>query len=311
PTYRRQVMAELYLVEFKGSRKEFYYNKFHHALSLDDHVIVEAERGEDIGVLVQRIDKEVDFSGSDHPGSILRPASREDIARAADLRQKESAYKKEIVATIGRHSLPMKVVDVECQFDWNKLTVFFTADHRVDFRELVKDLASQYKTRIELRQIGVRDEARRIGGFGICGQRQCCNAFMRDYAPITTQHAREQNLPLNPAKISGNCGRLLCCLRFECGIYTLVKQMFPPVGTAVKTRQGEGEIERIDIFNEEAVVRDSENRSFRVAAAEIIGTEAEETARPAPPVRAEFDDGTPDDEETREALRKLEDADKD
>ena len=162
-------MAELYLVEFKGSRKEYFYNAFYHSLNLLEYVIVEAERGENIGILKQKIDGKVDLSSSDRPRSILRSASKEDVIRVQELREKEKDYKYEVMDLIRQHGLPMKVIDIECQFDWNKLTVYFTADHRVDFRELVKDLAARYKTRIELRQIGVRDEARRIGGYGICG----------------------------------------------------------------------------------------------------------------------------------------------
>ncbi len=300
-------MAELYMVEFKGSRREYFYNKFHHSLTLWEPVIVEAERGEDIGVLIHKIEKEMDFSGTDRPGSILRPASREDIATVRELRDKERGYKLEVVEMIVRHGLPMKVVDLECQFDWNKLTVFFTADHRVDFRELVKDLAARYKTRIELRQIGVRDEARRLGGYGLCGRRQCCNTFIREFAPITTQHARDQDLPLNPAKISGNCGRLLCCLRYEAELYCEARQMFPGIGTWIRTRSGEGRIEHIDVFKEEAVVRDEERRCFRAAARDIIDTGTEGVEKTTTLAAEEYDGDRISDDETSEALRKLDD----
>ena len=201
----------LYLVEFKGSRKEYFYNRYYHALNIDDYVIIQAERGEDIGALTNKIEIEIDFSHTSKPRSILRPASREDVLQLQQIREDEQKYQHEVLDLIRRHGLPMRVVDVECQFDGTKMTVFFTADHRVGFRGLVKDLAARYKTRIELRQIGVRDEAKRIGGFGICGRQQCCSSFLTEFAPISTQQARIQNLPLNPAKISGNCGRLLCC----------------------------------------------------------------------------------------------------
>lgn len=267
-------MAELYLVEFKGSRKEYFFNAFYHNIGPNDFVITQAERGEDIGIVLKKIDVEIDFSDSDRPRSILRPASRDDLERRQQNKEKDLEYKDEVVAMIRRHGLIMKVVDVETQHDGNKMTIFFTADHRVDFRELVKELASRYKTRIELRQIGVRDEARRIGGYGVCGRRQCCNSFIRDFSPISTQHAREQDLPMNPAKISGNCGRLLCCLRYEAGLYTQVKSRFPSVGTAVKTTGGDGVIVRIDIFQEEAIVRNEENLFFRITPKDIISTES-------------------------------------
>jgi len=260
-------MAELYLVEFKGSRREFFFNSYYHSLKTDDLVIVQAERGEDAGFLRNKVDSDVDFGEQGRPRSILRRASDDDITAVNELRRKEREYKSEVVKMVARHGLSMKIVDVECQYDGNKMTIFFTADHRVDFRELVKELASCYRTRIELRQIGVRDEARRIGGYGICGLRQCCNTFIRDFAPISTQHARDQDLPLNPAKISGNCGRLLCCLRYENEFYMQSKRRFPPVGTEVTTKGGEtGTIERIDIFREEAVIRDEEGHRFTAPA---------------------------------------------
>ncbi len=302
-------MAELYLVEFKGSRKEYFFNAFYHSLNLLEYVIVEAERGENIGILKQKIDGKVDLSSSDRPRSILRSASKEDIIRVQELREKEKDYKNEVIDLIQQHGLPMKVIDIECQFDWNKLTVYFTADHRVDFRELVKDLAARYKTRIELRQIGVRDEARRIGGYGICGLPQCCNSFLSDFAPISTQHAREQDLPLNPAKISGNCGRLLCCLRYEANLYAACQKKFPPVGSWTRTKTGEGKLERIDIFQEEAIIRDEENNTFRSPVEDILTTSAKEpqgTLAPAA-TTGTLDNGSLDDEETKEALKKLDD----
>lgn len=263
-------MAELYLVEFKGSRKEYFYNTYYHSLDLSELVIIQAERGEDIGTLSKKVDVEMSFQENQKPRSILRPASDSDINRFGSHQEKELENKAEIIEMIKRHNLKMKIVDIEWQFDGNKMTVFFTADHRVDFRELVKELASQYKTRIELRQIGVRDEARRIGGIGICGLQQCCNTFIADFQPISTQQARDQDLPLNPSKISGNCGRLLCCLKYETETYYSVKSKFPLPGTKVKTKNGDGVITRIDIFNEEAVIRDGEGVFIRSSAEDII-----------------------------------------
>ncbi len=268
-------MAELYLVEFKGSRREFFFNSYYHSLKPNDLVIVQAERGEDAGVLHNKVGAEVDYADQGRPRSILRRASEDDVEAMKELRQKEAGFKSEIAETVSKHGLAMKIIDVECQFDGNKMTIFFTADHRVDFRDLVKELAGCYRTRIELRQIGVRDEARRIGGFGICGLRQCCNTFIRDFAPVSTQHAREQDLPLNPAKISGNCGRLLCCLRYEAAFYSECKRKFPPVGTFVKTKSGdEGTIERIDVFRQEAIIRGEENIRFNCPADGLVGPEA-------------------------------------
>lgn len=298
-------MPELYLVEFKGSRKEFFFNSYYHALDNLDYVIVQVERGEDLGFINKKIEGEMDFAEGQRPYSILRPANSEDAARWEFLRDQEDGYKFEVIEMIAKHGLPMKVVDVECQFDGNKMTVYFTADHRVDFRELVKDLAARYRTRIELRQIGVRDEARRIGGYGICGRRQCCNTFIRNFEPISTQHAREQDLPLNPSKISGNCGRLLCCLRYEADMYSRVKAEFPAPGTRVETKNGKGIVERIDVFNEEALVRDPERILFRASLADILERDdrsAADTASPHP--AQELDTKESDAEE----LKKLDDA---
>jgi cell fate regulator YaaT (PSP1 superfamily) len=301
-------MAELFLVEFKGHRKEYFYNTYYHSLDIPGYVIIEAERGEDIGMLKKKIDIEMDFSRTDKPRSILRPVSREDLLELEQIRTKERTYKYEVTDFITKHRLPMRVVDAECQFDGSKMTVYFTADHRVDFRELVRDLAARYKTRIELRQIGVRDEAKRIGGFGVCGRQQCCSSFLTEFAPISTQQARDQDLPMNPAKISGNCGRLLCCLRYEAEVYAKCKKKFPPPGTWVKTRQGEGTIERIDVFNEQAVVRQSESVVFRSSVEDILGTV--ETLRLEPvavsDMAAELENGSFD-EENKKALKQLDD----
>ncbi|MCP4684864.1 MAG: stage 0 sporulation protein [bacterium] len=223
-----------------------------------------------MGLLTKKIEAELDFSGTGRPRSILRPAGPEDLDRYGRLKENEDQYKKEARVLIRKHGLVMKIVDVECQFDGGKITFYFTADHRVDFRALVRDLASRYRTRIELRQIGVRDEARRIDGYGICGLRQCCNDHIREFAPISTQHAREQQLSLNPAKISGNCGRLLCCLRYEIDLYKAAKKTLPPIGTEIRTEKGTGTIDRIDVFQEEALFFNEESVLCRVKADEII-----------------------------------------
>lgn len=263
-------MAELYMVEFKGSRKEFFYNTYHHSLRPRDYVITQAEQGEDVGRVLTLVENQPSPSLPQRPRSILRPVSEEDMRIFRQLQENEKRYRSEIIDLVKKHGLQMKVVDVECQFDGNKITFFFTADHRVDFRALVRDLAARYRTRIELRQIGVRDEARRIGGYGICGREQCCSGgHIREFVPISTQHAREQDLPLNPSKISGNCGRLLCCLRYEADLYKATKSRFPKTGVTVRTAKGEGVIQRIDVFNEEAVIITEDHLSFRVAAEDI------------------------------------------
>lgn len=262
-------MADLFVVEFKGHRKEFFYNTYYHKLVVKDHVVIQAERGEDVGIIKQQVNKDAGYDPGAKPKSILRRASTEDVTRLNEIRQQERTYKKEVNEIIRRFGLVMKIVDIELQFDGNKMTIFFTAEHRVDFRSLVKELASTYRTRIEMRQIGVRDEARRVGGYGICGKEQCCTSFLGEFKPISTQDARVQDLALNPAKISGNCGRLLCCLKYEASLYTETKSKFPYPGKFVQTTLGSGVVERIDYFREEAVIRNEEGAVFRAKASEI------------------------------------------
>jgi cell fate regulator YaaT (PSP1 superfamily) len=149
----------------------------------------------------------------------------------------------------------MKLVDVEFQMDENKITFFFTSDRRVDFRNLVKDLAAKYRTRIELRQIGVREEARKLGGLGICGESLCCASFMHNFSPISTQDAKNQNLPMNPAKLSGTCGRLKCCMLYEKDFYNNCLKKFPALETAIETDRGIGYVDRVDIFNDSILLR--------------------------------------------------------
>ncbi|MFH2037752.1 MAG: regulatory iron-sulfur-containing complex subunit RicT [Candidatus Zixiibacteriota bacterium] len=247
-------MPDIFLVEFKGNRRELFYNKFYHSLKLDEYVIVQAERGEDAGILRRKISEEIKLAG-ESPRSILRPASDVD---KADIEENNSEEEKAWIKAeelIHQHHLEMKLVDIEYQFDRNKLTFFFTADQRVDFRALVRDLASVYKTRIELRQIGVRDEAKRIGGYGVCGQEQCCSSFLKKFEPISTQDARVQGLSLNPSKISGNCGRLLCCLKYEVDFYSEIRGSFPEVGSTYTTDDGPGIIDRINFFDDFFVVK--------------------------------------------------------
>ncbi|MFC1562989.1 stage 0 sporulation family protein, partial [candidate division KSB1 bacterium] len=169
-----------------------------------------------------------------------------------------------------KHNLVMKIIDAEYQFDHNKLTFYFTADGRIDFRELVKNLASIYKTRIELRQIGARDEAKRTGGCGVCGISKCCTACITEFSPITTQLAKEQSLTLNPLKLSGVCGKLKCCLMFEKEFYQEAKAKFPAIETIINTSKGTGKIEKIDIFNEAVSVRYDNDKIEKMSLIDVL-----------------------------------------
>ncbi len=246
----------LYEVEFKACRREYYTNTFSLDLREGEWVIVQAERGEDMGSIHRIIERTQESGPSPSKlKGILRQAIYDDHEKLAKNRNMEAQSFDQCKELIRKHGLEMKLVDVEYQFDCNKMTFYFTADERVDFRALVKDLASVYRTRIELRQIGVRDEARRLGGFGICGLEQCCNAFIQDFEPISTQLARDQNLSLNPAKISGNCGRLLCCLLYEQNHYAEAARKFPEVGSTVNGKLGRAVVEAINVFQQSMTLR--------------------------------------------------------
>lgn len=264
---------DAWVIEYKGSRLE------HHTASSDlkleerDFVILACERGEDMGRL-RRLDKDLRedqlWLGRDHElRRILRKASEPDGDRYKANREMEQEAYMSTRERIKDAKLEMKLVDVEFQWDVSKITFYFTAEHRVDFRGLVKDLASAYRTRIDLRQIGARDEAKRIGGYGICGLKQCCTTFLKDFTPITTQIARDQGLSLNPSKISGNCGRLLCCLMYEHGHYCNCDKAYPTVGHDYETDKGTGRVEKINIFAEEMTVRLSNNERVVYTLAEI------------------------------------------
>ncbi len=259
---------DVYTVSFKGNRRSYYVNTSGFEIVKGTHVIVGAERGEDYGIVERRAveceyDSEVDIP------KILRLGNESDSDRMIFNRQKEEETFDECLKFIEKHRLKMKLVDIEYQFDCNKITFFFTAERRVDFRELVKDLAATYRTRIELRQIGVRDEAKRRDGYGICGKRQCCSNWLVDFSTITTQMARRQNLALNPQKLSGNCGRLLCCLKYEMAFYNDAMPQYPPVGARCVTRHGAGIITKVDIFKEEISILHDEAGEIKMNLGEL------------------------------------------
>lgn len=242
-------------VVFKGERKLIYANPQQFPFKVGDYVIVEADKGEDLG-MVNQVGELLARKKGDAPlKAIVRKPDAKDLEKLALNRELEKKAFKVCKEKIEKHGLIMKLVDVEYQFDGNKITFYFTAERRVDFRELVKDLAAQYKVRIELRQIGVRDEARRFGGYGICGRKLCCTSFLNEFEPITTQCAKEQNLPLNPQKLSGVCGRLMCCLNYERELYLEVLKKFPPLDSQIRTPKGLATLDKIDVFEERAILR--------------------------------------------------------
>jgi cell fate regulator YaaT (PSP1 superfamily) len=257
-----------YIVGFKGNRKNCFVDSGQATIELGKYVVVQAERGEDYGQAVRKA-TELEYNPNEEYPKILRLGTDYDNDRMRFNRQKEDETYHECLKFIVKHHLNMKLVDVEYQFDCNKITFYFTAEMRVDFRELVKDLAATYRTRIELRQIGVRDETKRLDGYGICGKRQCCSSWLPDFSTITTQMARNQNLAMNPQKLSGNCGRLLCCLKYEMEFYEEVSPLYPPLGARCQTKRGTGRVIKVDIFKEKIHVLLDEEGELIMSLAEL------------------------------------------
>ncbi len=253
-------------IEFKGGRSALYSNPRGIPLKAGDHAIVEVERGKDIGLVVREgAVASVKLRGGGPQGLILRLATRDDKSHLEELRDKELEAHRICQQCIGRQNLPMKLVDVEWQFDGNKIRFYFTSDRRVDFRKLVRDLAGIFKTRIEMRQIGVRDEARRIGGYGRCGRYYCCRGVIGDFDPVTLKMVKEQHLAPGSPKISGGCGRLMCCLRYERSFYSESLNEFPKVGTRIDLGDGTRKVTGVDIFHRTVTLEDSEREAVKVA----------------------------------------------
>ena len=231
-------MVEVIGVRFRTAGKIYFFNPKEFQVKSGDHVIVETARGIEFGSVVSERRQVKEKCIGDELKPVLRIATKEDEERAAKNREKEKEAYKICLDKIKEHELDMKLVSTEYTFDNNKVLFYFTADGRVDFRELVKDLAAVFRTRIELRQIGVRDEAKMLGGMGICGRKLCCNTFLSEFAPVSIKMAKEQNLSLNPTKISGVCGRLMCCLTNEEETYEVLNSQLPSVGDNVTTSDG-------------------------------------------------------------------------
>ncbi|WP_028505513.1 stage 0 sporulation family protein [Ruminococcus sp. FC2018] len=241
-------MLKIIGVRFKSVGKVYYFDPKNYKLAIGDKVIVETARGVECGE-VAMVDKEINESAFSSPiKPIIRAATEDDLKRIENNKQKEKDAFKICQDKIAVHGLKMNLIDVECTFDNNKMLFYFTAENRVDFRELVKDLAAVFKTRIELRQIGVRDEAKMLGGLGICGQPFCCSRFLGDFQPVSIKMAKEQGLSLNPTKISGTCGRLMCCLKYEQNAYDDLLKTTPKQGAIVKTTSGRGVVEEVNLL---------------------------------------------------------------
>ncbi len=231
-------MTEVISVKFKEGGRAYYFDPDGNTVNIGDSVIVGTQNGNEFGT-VSEANHSVDNGAIVKPlRKMLRKATERDFKRLEENKKKQTETFKLCEELIISHKLDMKLVEVEYSFDANKIVFFFTSDGRVDFRELVKDLAARLHTRIELRQIGVRDEARMLGGLGICGQPYCCKRFLNDFQPVSIKMAKEQGLSLNPTKISGSCGRLMCCLKYEQDAYEYLNSLTPAVGSTVKTADG-------------------------------------------------------------------------
>ena len=241
-------MTEIIGVRFKSAGKIYYFSPGGLNINQGQDVIVETARGVECGEVVMGNRMVEDSEIMPPLKSVIRLATNEDMKTVEGNRKKEKEAFEICEEKIAKHKLDMKLIDVECTFDNNKILFYFSSENRVDFRDLVKDLASVFRTRIELRQIGVRDEAKMLGGLGICGRAFCCNSFLGEFQPVSIKMAKEQSLSLNPTKISGTCGRLMCCLKYEQDSYEELLRVTPKVGAYVSTPDGKGYVEEVNLL---------------------------------------------------------------
>ena len=244
-------MTKVVGVRFRVAGKVYFFDPLKYPIKKGDHVIVETARGVEYGTVVSNIKEVKDESLTQPLKPVIRIATKEDDKREANNKEKEKEAYKVCLEKIVKHGLDMKLIEAEYTFDNNKLLFYFTADGRIDFRELVKDLAAVFKTRIELRQIGVRDETKIVGGIGICGRPLCCHSYLSEFIPVSIKMAKEQNLSLNPTKISGVCGRLMCCLKNEEETYEYLNRKLPNIGDVVSTVDGfKGEVQSVSVLRQ-------------------------------------------------------------
>lgn len=241
-------MAEIIGVRFKSAGKVYYFDPDALQLKKGTKVIVETARGVECGEVAMENRQVSDDSIVKPLKKVMRAATADDLKKVEENKKREKQAFTICNEKIAKHKLEMKLVDVEFTFDNNKILFYFTADGRVDFRELVKDLASVFRTRIELRQIGVRDEAKMMGGLGVCGRPFCCSTFLGEFQPVSIKMAKEQGLSLNPSKISGTCGRLMCCLKYEQEAYEELLRTTPRQGAVVRTKDGKGTVVEVNLL---------------------------------------------------------------
>jgi cell fate regulator YaaT (PSP1 superfamily) len=284
-------LIKIVKVQFHTAEKLYDFNSAGLDLKPGDRVIVETDRGRSMAIVATVPSPVPDEHVPESLKSIVRKATYADLEAAERNRAREKETHVFCQAKIAERNLDMKLVKVEYVFDGSKAIFYFTADGRIDFRDLVKDLAQQFHTRIEMRQIGVRDEAKIVGGLGICGRELCCSSFLRDFAPVSVKMAKEQNLALNPTKISGQCGRLLCCLGYEFETYCELRKGLPKCGKHVKCGAGEGEVTKVNTLGRSFTIKTADSRELQLTPEDLKdeGTATQPQAAPAkePPARKE------------------------
>ena len=256
-------------VRFKKAGRIYYFDPGQNSLERDELVIVETSKGTELGKVIIAPTEVAESELTEPLKPVLRKATSEDLDRLHSFRSREADALARCKERVKHFGLPMKLIAAEYNFDGSRLVFTFTAEGRVDFRQLVRDLASIFRTRIELRQVGVRDEAKQLSGYGRCGRPLCCCAFLDDFSSVSIKMAKEQELPLNPMKISGLCGRLLCCLGYENKAYCEMRQELPKVGERVLTPQGEGRVVAINVLKQIATVEVEEKGLMEVGSSEI------------------------------------------
>src|SRR6478752_1131116 len=282
-------MSALLEVSFKGNRREFFLWDGEAAPAIGAAVVVEVDRGEDLGRIHATGELATKrFAGVPHGAivgqasrKVLRIAGADEVKREAELRAEDEIARRKAMERVRAHGLVMKLTDAEWQWDRKKLTIYFSAEKRVDFRALVRELATMFRTRIELKQIGVRDEAKRLDGIGRCGRQYCSAAWLPELRPVNLGVAKDQKLSLNPSQISGSCGRLMCCLRYEHEFYVQSRKRFPKEGKMMKTKRGEEKVIANDIFRERVTLR-GEDGELRTIPLVDLRAEADEVGSAMP-----------------------------
>ncbi len=277
-------MTNVIGVRFRYAGKVYYFDPVDIQLNQGEKVIVETARGVECGEVVSTAKQINDDEVIAPLKKVMRKATEEDLIQLEENRKRSEEAFSICLEKIQKHDLEMKLIDVEYTFDNNKIMFYFTADGRVDFRELVKDLASVFRTRIELRQIGVRDEAKMMGGLGVCGRGLCCSTHLTEFHPVSIKMAKEQSLSLNPTKISGNCGRLMCCLKYEQEAYEDLLKRIPKVGALVQTPVGPGTVIYVSLLEEKVKVKldninDPDLKEYRASDIKLI-KDAEKAPEP-------------------------------